>query len=74
MEGSVLARANNVVIYATSNRRHLLSKKAADNAASKLVDGELYHGEAVEEKISLSDRFVFGCPSTRCDRRSIWTW
>ena len=57
LEGSVLARANNVVIYATSNRRHLLAEKAADNAASKLVDGELHHGEAVEEKISLSDRF-----------------
>ena len=57
LEGSVLARANNVVIYATSNRRHLLAEKAEDNAASKLVDGELHHGEAVEEKISLSDRF-----------------
>ena len=57
LEGSVLARAKNVVIYATSNRRHLLAEKASDNADSKLVDGELHHGEAVEEKISLSDRF-----------------
>jgi predicted AAA+ superfamily ATPase len=57
LEGSVLAHAKNVVIYATSNRRHLLAEKAADNAPSQLVDGELHHGEAVEEKISLSDRF-----------------
>ncbi len=53
----MLAQAKNVVIYATSNRRHLLAEKAADNAPSQLVDGELHHGEAVEEKISLSDRF-----------------
>ena len=57
LEGSVLARASNVLIYATSNRRHLLAEKASDNANSRLVDGELHHGEAVEEKISLSDRF-----------------
>ena len=57
LEGTVLAQAKNVVIYATSNRRHLLAEKASDNAPSKLVDGELHHGEAVEEKISLSDRF-----------------
>ena len=46
-----------MVIYATSNRRHLLAEKNSDNARSALVDGELHHGEAVEEKISLSDRF-----------------
>jgi len=57
LEGTVLARANNVLIYATSNRRHLLAEKASDNLDSKLIDGELHHGEAVEEKISLSDRF-----------------
>jgi len=57
LEGTALARASNVLIYATSNRRHLLAEKASDNSDSKLVDGELHHGEAVEEKISLSDRF-----------------
>ena len=57
LEGSVLARTKNVVIYATSNRRHLLAEKSSDNARSALVDGELHYGEAVEEKISLSDRF-----------------
>jgi predicted AAA+ superfamily ATPase len=57
LEGSVFKAAGNVLIYATSNRRHLLPEYNADNAASHLVDGELHHGEAVEEKISLSDRF-----------------
>ncbi len=57
LQGTVLAQASNVVIYATSNRRHLLAEKASDNDASKLVGSELHHGEAVEEKISLSDRF-----------------
>ena len=57
LEGSVLARTKNVVVYATSNRRHLLAEKSSDNSGSALVDGELHHGEAVEEKISLSDRF-----------------
>tara|TARA_X000000950_G_scaffold289467_1_gene413819 strand:+ start:2353 stop:3210 length:858 start_codon:yes stop_codon:yes gene_type:complete len=57
LEGSILVTAPNVLIYATSNRRHLLPEQASDNAASRIVDGELHHGEAVEEKISLSDRF-----------------
>jgi len=57
LEGSVFTTASNLVIYATSNRRHLLPESMADNQASRLVDGELHHGEAVEEKISLSDRF-----------------
>ena len=57
LQGTLLAQASNVVIYATSNRRHLLAEKASDNDATKLVGSELQHGEAVEEKISLSDRF-----------------
>jgi len=57
LEGSVFTATSNLVIYATSNRRHLLPESMADNQAARLVDGELHHGEAVEEKISLSDRF-----------------
>jgi predicted AAA+ superfamily ATPase len=57
LEGSVFKSTANVLIYATSNRRHLLPEYMQDNQASGLVDGELHHGEAVEEKISLSDRF-----------------
>jgi len=57
LDGSVAVAPENVVIYATSNRRHLLPEKMVDNEQSRLVDGELHHGEAVEEKISLSERF-----------------
>lgn len=57
LEGSIFKTATNVVIYATSNRRHLVPEHMSDNQQSHLVDGELHHGEAVEEKISLSDRF-----------------
>ena len=57
LEGSVFKTAKNVLIYATSNRRHLVPEYHSDNQQSQIVDGELHHGEAVEEKISLSDRF-----------------
>ena len=57
LEGSVFAQSENVVIYATSNRRHLLPEHMADNVAARHVQGELHENEAVEEKISLSDRF-----------------
>ena len=57
LEGSVFAQSANVLIYATSNRRHLLPETMADNAAASHVAGELHESEAVEEKISLSDRF-----------------
>ncbi len=57
LDGSVAVAPENVVIYATSNRRHLLPEQMVDNEHSRLVDGELHHGEAVEEKISLSERF-----------------
>lgn len=57
LEGSVFKSSGNVLIYATSNRRHLLPEYASDNAQVKVLDGELHESEAVEEKISLSDRF-----------------
>jgi predicted AAA+ superfamily ATPase len=57
LEGSVFRSSTNVVIYATSNRRHLLPEYASDNVPTRIVDGELHESEAVEEKISLSDRF-----------------
>ena len=49
LEGSVFKGAANVIFYATSNRRHLLPERASDNSKSGLVNGELHHGEAVEE-------------------------
>jgi uncharacterized protein len=57
LEGSVFRSSDNVLIYATSNRRHLLPEHMADNLASSYEGGELHESEAVEEKISLSDRF-----------------
>jgi uncharacterized protein len=57
LEGSMFKASANVLIYATSNRRHLLPEYMADNAQAQMVQGELHQGEAVEEKISLSDRF-----------------
>ncbi len=57
LDGSLAAAPDNVLIYATSNRRHLLPEYQADNQASHNVGGEIHHGEAVEEKISLSERF-----------------
>lgn len=57
LDGSVFRTVDNVVIYATSNRRHLLPESMTDNQQAKMVGDELHPGEAVEEKISLSDRF-----------------
>ncbi|MDE0421653.1 MAG: ATP-binding protein [Gammaproteobacteria bacterium] len=57
LEGSVFTQSENVLIYATSNRRHLLAEHMSDNTSARHVDGELHEAEAVEEKISLSDRF-----------------
>jgi uncharacterized protein len=57
LDGSVYAPPENVLIYVTSNRRHLLPEYESDNRGAMLVEGEVHHGEAVEEKISLSGRF-----------------
>ncbi len=57
LDGSVSTAPDNVILYATSNRRHLLPEYMSENQATRIVDGELHHGEAVEEKISLSERF-----------------
>ena len=57
LEGSVFTSSTNVLIYATSNRRHLITEYMRDNLDSKQSSGELHESEAVEEKISLSDRF-----------------
>jgi predicted AAA+ superfamily ATPase len=58
LEGSLVAPPGNVLIVATSNRRHLLPESRADNRNAYLDDdGELRLGEAVDEKLALSDRF-----------------
>ena len=58
LDGSVAAASPNVLIYATSNRRHLLPEYMAENLTyTHTQDGEVHPGEVVEEKISLSERF-----------------
>jgi predicted AAA+ superfamily ATPase len=57
LDGTINGPSSNVLIYATSNRRHLLAEDARDNEAYSAESGELHPGDAVEEKISLSDRF-----------------
>jgi hypothetical protein len=58
LDGSVAATASNVLIYATSNRRHLLPEYMKENLSyTHSDDGEVHPGEVVEEKISLSERF-----------------
>jgi predicted AAA+ superfamily ATPase len=58
LDGSVAATASNVLIYATSNRRHLLPEYMKDNLSyTHTDDGEVHPGEVIEEKISLSERF-----------------
>ncbi len=57
MDGSIAAAPDNVLIYATSNRRHLLPEFHSENEQARLVGTEIHHAEAVEEKISLSERF-----------------
>ena len=57
LDGSIAQPPENLLIYATSNRRHLMPEYMRENLEARHVEGELHHGEAVEEKISLSERF-----------------
>lgn len=57
LDGSISATPDNLLIYATSNRRHLMPEYMSENQQSRVVEGELHLSEAVEEKLSLSERF-----------------
>lgn len=57
LDGSIELPPKNVILYATSNRRHLMPEYMRDSLDTKIVDGELHYSDAVEDKISLSDRF-----------------
>jgi hypothetical protein len=57
LDGSLAGPSDNVLIYATSNRRHLMPEYMAENLATRHVGEEIHPGEATEEKVSLSDRF-----------------
>jgi uncharacterized protein len=57
LDGSIAGGATNVLIYATSNRRHMLPEYFSENLETRHVGDEVHPGESVEEKISLSERF-----------------
>jgi uncharacterized protein len=57
LDGSLTVLSDNLLIYATSNRRHLMPESMLDNLATKYVGDEIHPAESVEEKISLSERF-----------------
>ncbi|NBP26861.1 MAG: ATP-binding protein [Betaproteobacteria bacterium] len=58
LDGSVSAQSDNLLIYATSNRRHLMPEHMSENLETRYeATGEIHPGETVEEKISLSERF-----------------
>ena len=57
LDGSLTALSDNLLIYATSNRRHLMPESMQDNLATKYVGDEIHPAESVEEKVSLSERF-----------------
>ena len=57
LEGGIAARPENVLIYATSNRRHLMPRQVGENQYPHTDEDELYPRETTEEKVSLSDRF-----------------
>jgi predicted AAA+ superfamily ATPase len=66
LDGGIEGRPGNVVLYATSNRRHLMPRDMIDNERSSAVNP----GEAVEEKISLSDRFGLWLGFHACDQQT----
>ncbi len=66
LEGGIEGRPENVVLYATSNRRHLLSRDMIENERSSAINP----GEAVEEKVSLSDRFGLWLGFHACDQQT----
>lgn len=57
LDGSLSNTSDNILIYATSNRRHLLPEYMEENVASQNIKNELHLNEAIEEKLSLSERF-----------------
>jgi hypothetical protein len=64
LEGGVEGRPDNVIFYATSNRRHLMSRDMMENERSTAINP----GETVEEKVSLSDRFGLWLGFHRCSQ------
>ena len=68
LEGGIEGRPENVVFYATSNRRHLMPREMIENTRSI----EIHGGESVDEKVSLSDRFGLWIGFHNCDQRTFF--
>ena len=68
LEGGIEGRPSNVVLYATSNRRHLMAREMIENERSTAINP----GEAVEEKVSLSDRFGLWLGFHACDQATFF--
>jgi uncharacterized protein len=66
LDGGIEGRPDNVLLYATSNRRHLMARDMIDNERSTAI----HPGEAVEEKVSLSDRFGLWLGFHNCDQET----
>jgi predicted AAA+ superfamily ATPase len=64
LEGGIEGRPDNVILYATSNRRHLMARDMIENERASAINP----GEAVEEKVSLSDRFGLWLGFHRCSQ------
>lgn len=72
LDGSISAQVDNILIYATSNRRHLLPEYMSDNESYvHTEDGEIHPGEVVEEKYPSPSALVYGYRFTLLDKKSI---
>jgi predicted AAA+ superfamily ATPase len=57
LDGTLEEFGSNILVVCTSNRRHLVSEPMSDNLQATVVNGEIHQGDAIEERVSLSDRF-----------------
>ena len=62
LDGSIEKIPDNIILYATSNRKHIMAEYQSDNLNTTMINGELHFSDAVEERISLSDRFGLSIP------------
>ena len=69
LDGSLLSLPDNILIYATSNRRHLMPEYFSDNADTKYKQDEIHPSESIDESISLSERFGLWVSFYPCDQK-----
>ncbi len=74
LDGDLVAFSDNLLIYATSNRRHLMPDYMQDNLATKYVADEVHPAESVEEKIPCPNALAYGFRFIRFHKMNIWQW